>query len=302
MTFVRRRIDLVFRLGQGSFGESGTDTVTVSGLRTQVQIEKVAGPGLGAAQIRVYGLTPTLLAQLSALNRATMAERNNLVTVLAGDDVSGMSVAFQGQMKVGQQCLNTAPESSLFVIAQAGGLATVQVTPVVSYPGTSDVAIMLQNIAAVAGWDFENSGVTMQLSTQYLHGDVMRQIRTLAEAGEGVFEYTIDQASKDKKQTLAIWPTGKARGSLIPLISPATGMVGYPNYSTSRIGLDIETIFNPQLLVGGMVQIQVDPSCPLTVANGQWQVFNIQHELDSETPGGKWFTRFTASSVEKVSQ
>jgi hypothetical protein len=70
-------------------------------------------------------------------------------------------------------------------------------------------------------------------------------------------------------------------------------MVGDPNYSNSVYGIEFTTLFNPLLRPGGKVQVESG----LEVANGTWQIFNLQHQLDSEDPGGQWFTRFSGSSL-----
>ena len=287
MTFLKRRIDVVFQLGTGVFGESGTNTVTCSGLRVQAHIDKVFGPGMGEAQVRIYGLTPSLMNQLSSLNQATMATRKNTILISAGDDVNGMATVFQGQIMISQIMLNTAPDTALMVLAQGGAFAAVQLVAPTSYPGAADAAVVMQNLAHLAGLEFENNGVSMQLATPYYPGSPLEQIRRCAEAGRAVFDYVIDD------KTLAIFPVGGARGTQIPVISPDTGMVGYPNYSTSVYGIELTTLFNPLLRPGGKVQVKSG----LEVANGTWQVFNLQHELESETPNGQWFTRFSGASL-----
>ena len=287
MTFLKRRIDVVFQLGTGVFGESGTNTVTCSGLRVQAHIDKVFGPGMGEAQVRLYGRTPSLMNQLSSLNQATMATRKNTILISAGDDVNGMATVFQGQIMISQIMLNTAPDTALMVLAQGGAFAAVQLVAPTSYPGAADAAVVMQNLAHLAGLEFENNGVSMQLATPYYPGSPLEQIRRCAEAGRAVFDYVIDD------KTLAIFPVGGARGTQIPVISPDTGMVGYPNYSTSVYGIELTTLFNPLLRPGGKVQVKSG----LEVANGTWQVFNLQHELESETPNGQWFTRFSGASL-----
>lgn len=284
MTYVRRKIDLTFKLGTGkTFVESGSDTVTVRGHRVQAYVDKVTGPGMGAAQIRIYGLTPSLMNQLSALNNSATAILNNSVTLMAGDDASGMAIVFAGQIRVSEQCLNTAPDTSLLVVAQSGALEAVQIAPPLSYPGSADVAVVMQNIAQVMGKKFENNGVSVQLATPYFPGCSWEQARRCAEhAG---IEWVLDG------DTLAIWPSSGSRGGRIPLVSSDTGMIGYPNYSTDVYGLEIQTVFNPLLSIGGQVQVKSD----LGVACGTWRIFNIRHELDSETPGGQWSTRFSAA-------
>ena len=288
MTFTRKKIDITFRLGLGSFGESGTNTVTCSGLRVQAHIDKSFGPGVGEAAIRIYGLTPSLLNQLSALNQGEMAIRQNTVIISAGDDVSGMATVFQGQITLGQILLNTSPDTALMILANTGALAAVKTVPPTSYPGTADAAVVMQNLAYLAGLKFENNGVSMQLSTPYFSGAPLQQIRKCAEAGRAVFDFVIDD------DTLAIFPRGGARGGGIPLVSSETGMVGYPNYSTSVYGIDVTTLFNPLIRPGGKVQVQSS----LAVANGTWAVYNIQHVLESEDPGGQWTTRFGCSSLK----
>jgi len=288
VTFLKRRIDLSFALGLGgAFGESGTNTVTVSGLRVHAHIEQVNGPGMGQAEVRVYGLTPSLLNQLSSLNQATQVTRKNVLTVSAGDDVNGMAVVFQGQISVGQIMLNAAPDTHLLVLANSGGLEAVQRVAPTSYPGSADAAVIMQNLAYLADLDFENNGVSVQLATPYFTGSPWEQMKRCAEHGN--FNYTI--APNGNRKVLAIFPKDGARGGAIPLVSPATGMVGYPSYSTSVYGLELTTLFNPLLRIGGQVKVQSS----LEVANGTWRIFNLQHELESEDPGGQWFTRFSGA-------
>jgi hypothetical protein len=48
----------------------------------------------------------------------------------------------------------------------------------------------------------------------------------------------------------------------------------------------LTTIFNPDVVIGGMIQVQSS----LTPACGQWIATQISHSLESETPDGQWFT------------
>jgi len=294
MTFARRVISLQFSLGMGgSFGESGADTVTVTGLRVQAQIDKVVGPGMGTLNMRVYGLTPDMLNQLSALNQGAETYKRNMVTVQAGNEGEVLATVFQGQILVGQQNLNGQPDTSLLVVAAAGQLQAVQTAQPTSYPGGADAATIMSNLAQLAGLQFENNGVSVQLSTPYFYGSPRDQIRTCAEAGR--FNWIIDDGGSGTgaQNTLAIWPNGGSRNGQIPLISKDTGMIGYPDYSTSLNGLTISTLFNPFIRVGGLVQIKSD----LQVANGTFRTFDISHTIESETPGGQWMTRFGCSTL-----
>ena len=62
-------------------------------------------------------------------------------------------------------------------------------------------------------------------------------------------------------------------------------MRGYPRFSSN--GIEVSTLFNPDIKPGG--QVQVDST--LTMACGKWLVSDATHALESEMPGGAWFSR-----------
>lgn len=285
MSLLTRKIDVEFQLGVGDFGDSGFDTVKVSGLRVQANIVNTDGAAMGNAQLRIFGLPPSLLNQLAGLNQAAQAIRNNTIIVTAGDDVSGMPVVFRGTISLAQLDLTNAPDSSLTVCAFAGLFDALQTAKPSSYPGSADAAIIMSDLAVKMGLGFEGpNGVSVILSTPYFSGTLRDQAESCARAAN--IGWTIEG------QTLAIWPRDGSRGGAIPLISPETGLVGFPAYSSGTFqGLAVTTIFNSLLRVGKPVQIESS----LKVANGTWHVFDIAHALESETPSGKWFTQFNAS-------
>lgn len=293
MSFIKRKIELTFQLGQGAFGEEGTDTVTVSDLRVQCSLTKTVGPALGEAHLRVYGLRPSLLNRLSALNSVNTAMRQNRLIIKAGDEKAGMAIVFEGQMSLSQIDMTAAPEVALNIMAFAGGMHALKTLEAVSYPGTADAAIILSNLAHKMGMNFENNGaegpVSVLLATPYYSGALMDQARRCAEDAD--IEMIVEEGDGGKN-TMAIWPKGKARKGLIPLISAETGLIGYPAYSGDLGGLSVKCIFNPQLRIATPVRIKSD----LEVANGQWLVFDISHELDSEIPGGQWYTNFNGTA------
>ena len=90
---------------------------------------------------------------------------------------------------------------------------------------------------------------------------------------------------------LAIWPPGGARSGSIPLISPQTGMVGYP--TMNNIGPVVKTLYNPGIKFGSTVKIEsrVRPAC------GIWQVTQLEHALESEVESGEWFSHLETKPV-----
>jgi hypothetical protein len=285
MSFTRKQIRVTLQLGTGAFGESGENTVTLSGHRIHATIENAGGASMGTASLRIYGLTPSLMNQLSGVIKnvdGQLAMRRNQVLIEAGDDVTGMSLIFQGQTSGSVPDYSDPPDSALVVTAHAGLFQAVSPAPALSYPGSADAAVIMQNLAVQSDLSFENNGVSVMLSSPYFHGSPRTQMQSCAKAA-GI-NWSIDN------NTLIIWPKGGARGGAIPLVSPATGMIGYPAGDLNG-GVNVRTVFNPQIQIGKAVQVQSS----IAIFSGQFVTFNIAHELQSETPEGQWATSFYGS-------
>mgnify|MGYP001611534202 CR=1 FL=1 len=280
MSLVSRKIDVVFRLGKGSFGDSGADTVTLKNLRVAASIVKAGGQSMGSANLRIYGMTFSLMNQLSTLGPAPTLYRRNTVTVLAGDDVNGMGTVFVGTI-VNAYTHFQMPENPFMVEAYAGMIEALAPVPASSFQGSADVAAIMSGLATQMNLVFENNGVNVKLSNPYFSGSPRNQVQACAEAA-GI-AWIIDGGK------LAIWNPGEARGGQVPLISLATGLKGYPNY-TSR-GIMLETLYQPSIGFGVKINVQSD----LKPASGEWIPFTLQYQLDSLVPDGSWFISLEAA-------
>jgi hypothetical protein len=118
---------------------------------------------------------------------------------------------------------------------------------------------------------------------------LFRQGSGAATARQAGIGFTVDN------DTLAIWPRNGARGGTIPLITPETGLVGYPSYMSQAVR--IKMVYNPSIRFGGYVKI--DKSI-ITPANGTWRVAELLHDLVSDMPGGAWFTELTGMGNDQV--
>lgn len=281
MSFQKRRINLTFQLGEGSFGTDGFNTVKVEGLRILASINKAGGPSMGTAVLEVYGMALELMNKLSTQGQLYQLQTRNTVIVEAGTDEGGIATVFVGTITAALVQFETAPDVPLHVEAHTGLLEAVQTARPSSFTGPTDIATIMSGLAATAGLHFENNGVTGQLANPYFSGSVWDQIKACGEAsGIG---YVIDDI------TLAIWPRGGSRGGLVPLISPDTGMVLSPSYTSK--GIHVKTEFNKDIGYGAQVEVQ----CNQPPANGRWIVSMLNHDLESEAPNGSWF-----SEVETV--
>lgn len=277
MTFAQKEIDLTISLGTGQFGDTGANTVTLSGLRIKAEIQQFGGDAMPQVQLLVYGLPPTMINQLTTIgpiNSAVMYR--NSVLIAAGDSGSALTTIYNGTIWQAWGDFNQIPDAALNIAAVGGLAASLKPVGASSYPGSADVGTIMRALAKTAGLNFVNNGVSVQLSNPYFPGTALAQIRECAQAADIYF--AIDNGA------LQIWPKGGSRNSSVPLISPSTGMVGYPTFSSN--GLMLTTTFNPSVVIGGLIQVQSS----ITPANGQYVATQISHSLESNTPGGQWFT------------
>lgn len=287
MAFVRRKIDLEFALGtnvatgqQRTFNYSSNSEATsvkFIGHKVRARINKAGGPSMGRAQVDIYGLMRQAMNQLSTIGTRPLIIGPNYITIAAGDDVNGMTVVYRGTISAAWVDYTNAPDVALHVEALAGLYEAVQLAPVSSYTGSTSVVVMLASLAAFMRLSFENNGVSATLSSPYYYGSPRTQAYAIAKhAG-------INIAIDDFK--LVIWPEGSARRSLAPLISPKTGMVGYPSYTSS--GISVLSLFNSSVSFGGLINVESS----VEAANGTWNIYGLDYELDAITPNGSWFTR-----------
>lgn len=285
-----KRINVTFtKAGSGKFAESGTNTVKLSGLRVSAVVTKAGGVSMGGLQLRLWGMTLSKMNDLSTLGLTIVAGDpavlNNSVIVEAGDDDAGMSVVHHGTIYAAWMDFQGMPDCAFHVTANSGLYEAAKAVPPTGYRGLVDVATIMAGIASLAGWNFQNNGVTGKLEDVYYPGTAWEQMQSVADHAH-INAYRDDGAPP----TLIIWPKGGARDGQVPLVSRETGMIGYPTYTNN--GIVVSTKFNPSIGYGQRVKIETD----LASANpgGIWNVVGITHTLDAEVPNGTWSTRFEA--------
>lgn len=305
---IKRKIRVTIILGEGAFGDdpaSTNNTVTLEGYRVTAEIQKGGLPSLDKASIRIYGLSQSMINKLTRVGVPFMQIRNNRITVEAGDDKTGMSQVFSGIIQTSFGDYKGAPDVALQVMAAAGILGLVKPVKPLSYPQGADVATIVADIAASMDMAFINHGVNVTLPTCYFPGTAIDQLRAVKLAANFHVGFTggaQDQAAPVNLDTVAsgtpppggfieIWPINGSRGGLVPLISPKTGLVGYPDYND--LGVGITTIYQPGLAYGGRFNLQssVEPAC------GIWYVQQLAYTLESEQDGGAWFQQVVGTRV-----
>lgn len=231
---------------------------------------------MGTASVQIWGMTKSTMNDLSTLGMKVRAVGRDTISISAGDTDSGMAVVFQGTITNAWADFTSAPDVVFHIDAHTGlEQATTPADPT-SFQGSVDVATVMAGLASKMQLTFENSGVSIQLSNPYYPGNLREQAKAAAKHAR--CNIIIDNG------TLAIWPLNGARDGLIPIVSPATGMVGYPAFVAD--GIMFRTIFNPSIGFGKKFQVHSD----LQSATGTWAVFSLDHDLESLMPHGQWFS------------
>jgi hypothetical protein len=268
--YAKRKIDL-------SLKYDGKDEVILRGLRVSAQIHMSGMPNNVTADIRVYGMSLSLMNQLSTLGKLKVRyERNNIVSVSAGEVGKPPALIFTGTIQEAWADFAGMPDVFFQIQAHSGLIDRMKPIAPTSYAGAVDAATIIQTMATSLGLKFENNGVSAILRDVYYPGTMLDQMEQCARA--------VPCNLFHDGTTVAIWPIDGTRAGTIPKITPQTGMIGYPSYTGA--GVAFRALYNPQIFFGCTVEIET----AVTPAKGKWVVNVLTHDLSSETPGGPWFT------------
>ena len=286
MTIASHFIEIQVAYGTGADGLDEGKAVSLTGHRCSVSVTVAGGSGLGDAQVRIFGLSLSLMNELSTMGKLPNAFRRNTVTILAGDDPAALTKIFQGTIVAAWADFMAAPDVAFNITGSAGLIQALLPAAVSTFPGSADAAVVLAGLAAQMGLEFEGNGVSVILSKPYYAGSALAQAKACAEAAK--LDLVIDNG------VMAVWPKGGARTGTIPIVSPTTGMVGYPTFTST--GIVITSLFNQIVRFGELVSVQssITPAC------GVWKVVTLVHDLEANMPGGKWFSQLQLAAIDSV--
>ncbi len=288
MSFVKRVLNLTFKLGEGAFGTDGSNQVDLKGLRISAKIVQAGGASLGTADIQVWGMTLAIMNQLSTLGFVPQNIKRNLVSIQAGNEGEGdPSTVFQGTITSAWIDAQQAPLVGFRVTAQALLFEAVVPAKPSSFTGGTAAEQILSGLADQMGLRFENNGVTTQLDTPYYYGSPLVQARQ-------VIEHAGIEWNSGADGILAIWPRGGSRGQATIDMGPEHGLVGYPTFNP--VGLSFQCIFNPNIGLGSKIKLTSSLKPPSPGApTGTWVVYALDHDLEAQVPKGMWFSSISAA-------
>ena len=290
MAFTQKLIGLQVQLGVNTqltqpnvFPSTQSGSIQLPQLRTKVRIRNSGAPSQSEASIEVFGLDQSLMNSLSTLGMQVNLLGKNGIIVTAGDAASGMTTVFAGTVLNAYADYNAAPIVPFRFECQGFAAQAVAPATALSFPGPTQVATIMQQIANSLGCAFENNGVSTVLNNPYFPGSIMAQFaqcRDHADIG-AAFVPPYDQSGNP---TLSIFPKFKGRSGAAVLVAPPPSgtMIGFPSFTQQ--GILVRNVFDPRIRFFGQVQVQSS----VKPANGTWLVTKLDHALDSLEPDGLW--------------
>jgi len=275
-SFTRKIIEVSLTLtGGGTFsGNGGAGNTKTWRLGTDCEITKPGLPQKNTAKIRIFNMPREDMEQASSLAFKPLQVAKNRVTVLAGDEEHGMSLAFAGDVTSAVPDFASAPDPAFVIDAIEGYVGSVTPVPNLTRPGEADAAQVFGELAGKMGYSFVNRGVNVKLRNIAMRGGSMEQAQKLARAAR--CELIVDDGE------LVIMPSGALRedaGGNTVVWSDESGMFGYPSFSQQ--GISVSGLYEPKLRQGGPIRIiSLVPK-----ATGLWKIASLRHKLQANYPG-----------------
>ncbi len=286
-SFTRKRLRVTFTMNNNAvFEGTNSNVLQIEGLRCIANI-KSAGAGIAPSlALQVFGMKQTDMNALTFLAWRPLALTRNTVRVEADNGDGYVNVFFGDIIECGPD-YSAAPDALLRLQSVSYYVDTLKVSKPTVYVGATDVVTIVKGIANTLGKTFEDNEVKVVLSDPYLPNTLVEQLKNVCnQAGVDLY-LDVD--------TIAITPRGQPRKGEQVLISPATGLVMTPTVTVQ--GIELLSMFNPGFRFGCRVKVDVGPSCP--GANGEWAVNALDHNLESEKPGGAWQSYLSCSPFER---
>lgn len=283
-SFTQKKLRLSFVLNQKDpdFDDKGNNTIIAEGLRVTASIQSGNGAPMPSAKIMVYGLSQPVMNKLAKIRWNTDDARLNYVRLEASQD-GGESyvIVYEGVIQYAYPNFGSSPEVILTIDSTSAIQHKIRPVEPVSFKGEIDVASAVEQICKKMSMRFENGGVTGRVSNPYLPETALDQIFKLCDAvnAKAIIEFN----------TIAITPVGQAREIPIPVISPKTGLIGYPIPTIT--GVRFQCLFDPVVRFQGLVEIK---ESIIEMCNGRWLIMGITHYLESEVAGGRWLSEIEA--------
>lgn len=283
MAFNRKVIRLTLTLNgkDESFTSDNQNKLEAVGLRISAEVNFGNGMPAPSARLRIYGLPAETMNKLIRQKYRDAKKLRDDIMVEAGDQGEDLMMVFKGGIVEAYPDYAEAPNVSLIIEAQTAVLEAMTPSDAESYEGTHDVINIMGNVCKRIGYTLEDNGVKQLLENVYLCNTDISKIKWLAEAAN--LDLYVESGN------IAVTRKGEPRKLKIPVISPDSGMIGYP--VPTSVGVQFKCFYDPIVRFGGIVRVK---DSIIERCNGDWITYGVRVTLETETEGGRWFMDVSA--------
>lgn len=271
-----------------SSAEGGTSSQTYVFLEHRMVIRVSIGGGrFGNARVSIYGVPLANMNNIARLWLQPMIIQAQDTLAIDVWDGSNYVPFFNGVIAWAGADGSALPDVTLNIEANSA-MAISQTTPApYTAAGTQTLQNVLQGILQNSGFtlDYAPTIPMLTVTNPRYSGSTMDQLDACLRAFPQL-------AFNVMLQRVRVYPTTQPFGADPILVSPTTGAVGAPNYSSSAVTW--KTIFNPSLVPGQAVQLDSE----FVLAGGaNWICRVLNHTLEPNKPKGMWHTDFAAVGI-----
>lgn len=286
-TSLNRKIIRVTITLVGDTFSNGKNTIVLERLRTRVDLVFGNGSIMPSAYVKIYGFNIKAMEKLIRIRWVDIQSMQNQIKVEVANEGESFLTVYQGNVTFANIDSSAIPDMALSIESITGVYnAYLPATPL-SFKGSRPVADVMEEIATGMGYRFSNNDVPtgLMIKDATLNDTGINKLRKLAK------DYQIDLYITFSE--IVISRRGSPRQTQMPVISPKSGLIGYP--TPTMQGIQFQCLYNEAVQFGGLVAVRDSIIEP---CNGQWRVFGITTTLESEVPGGSWFMDVKATWPE----
>lgn len=287
MTFNRKRIRLTLKLNGKDevFTSDNKNKLSAVGLRISAEVSFGYGSPAPYARVRVYGLPQETMNKLITAKFQQVKTLRTLITIEAAEGEGDFAQVFSGGIFMALPEYSEAPNVSIVIEAISAVFESKLPTPAESYEGSHSVAEIISGICKRIGFSFESNNVNAMVDNPYLTGSDLEKIRWLCVNND--LDLYLGNNS------VAIAPKGAPRNIKIAVISPDTGLIGYP--VITNIGATFKCLYDPSIQFGALVRVK---GSQIELCNGEWRVYGLRAQLETEMDSARWFMEIVGSNLK----
>lgn len=269
--YTERSLRFEFNNLTSNFQGTNSNKISISNVMATVSCQSSGNLFGTQVSVSIYGLGIELLAALSSKAMGLYGKNTENVSLnIYVEDITifaGFLTSSMANMAV--------PNSALLITATANAELQNKVASPFSFNGATPLTSALTAICKNAGYSPLITGLEGKtLTNPHYSGSVFDQLERIC--------YDMKVSMSVMSPQISFWDTEKERDTVIPLVSPEYGLIGYPIFSNG--GVMFQTQFSTMMTTGRYVNLETT----LPHASGTYKLTNVTHELSSWVEDGPW--------------